>query len=340
MVPMLRVQDFVCPQCQAELRDDGASLACTACAAVYPVRYGIPDFRPGSDLSIYYDDAAEAAELAARAESLDYEALETLAFGKADTFQRAYRRAAEARGEDNWAEAERLAGGAPTPALGSALDIGCGPGGNLVTLARRFDHAYGVDVNFKLLILARKRLMDRGLADKATVIAASAVQLPFRTGRFDFVTAMNVIEHVEDQRGMVADVHRVLARGGRFFFDSPNRFTLLPEPHVKIWGVGFVPRAWADGYVKWMGGSGYQGKRLLSLVEMRRMMRRHYGKGYVVGIPSFEERTYFPEGKLKKLARQAYNGAFRRTPLVRTALFPFVPTYHVLATKPGDPVPS
>lgn len=326
-------QDLVCPLCHGDIVEQPSQLVCEGCGADFPIVYGIPDMRPRVARSVYYDDPAELADLAEAATRLTFEELERYAFGEASAFQALYRQAAEQRGEDHWGEAERMAGGSPVATHNLALDIGCGPGGNLVGLARRFGRSYGVDVNFKLLILAKRRLEQRGLADRTMVVAASGDALPFAKGTFDYITAMNVIEHVEDQRGMLEEIHRVLFEDGALFFDSPNRFTLLPEPHVKVWGVGFLPRAWADPYVRWRKGIGYEGKRLLSLLELRGMMRRQFRDAFQISLPSYEQRTYYPEGRAKKLARHAYNGVFRRLPVTRQALFPFVPTYNVLAWK-------
>ncbi|HUI83756.1 MAG TPA: class I SAM-dependent methyltransferase [Candidatus Binatia bacterium] len=46
--------------------------------------------------------------------------------------------------------------------------------------------------------------------------------LPFRDQSFDLVTANMVVEHVEDARSFLADIHRVLRPGGRFLFHTPN----------------------------------------------------------------------------------------------------------------------
>jgi hypothetical protein len=48
-----------------------------------------------------------------------------------------------------------------------------------------------------------------------------------------------------------------------------NRYTVMAEPHVGIWGVGFVPRQMADRYVRWRGGDGYEHHRPLSSRELR-----------------------------------------------------------------------
>lgn len=56
-----------------------------------------------------------------------------------------------------------------------------------------------------------------------------------------------------------------------------NRFSLLPEPHVGLWGVGFLSRQTADTYVRWPGtrlvaplveGRGTSGRTLLALAQV------------------------------------------------------------------------
>ena len=325
---------LVCPQCRGELDYEPTRFACLSCAAVYPILYGIPDFRPAGANSVYYDDPAQVRAVAEKFDELTQVEIEDATFGAGDAFQTAYRKAAEQRSDDHWQEAVELAGGIPVEKLSAALDIGCGLGGNVVSLAKKFDQAYSIDISYKPLLVAKKRLEGRGLAARALVLAASAEALPFREGAFDFVTAINVIEHVEDQPLTLQEMHRVLRHGGAAFFDSPNRFTLLPEPHVKLWGVGFLPRSWADPYVRFRQGTGYKGKRLLSLLELKRFLRKDFKDSFEIGVPSFEARDYYPDGRLKKLARAAFNGLLRKTPGVSHALVPFAPTFNVLARKP------
>lgn len=54
-------------------------------------------------------------------------------------------------------------------------------------------------------------------------VAADSVGLPFRDKGFDLVTANMVVEHVDDPRGLLSEVRRVLAPGGLFLFHTPNR---------------------------------------------------------------------------------------------------------------------
>ena len=78
------------------------------------------------------------------------------------------------------------------------------------------------------------------------------------------------IEHLSDAPAMLAETRRVLRRGGDLYARTVNRYSALPEPHVNVWGVGYVPRRWADRYVRWRSGQRYEHHRLLSSRELRR----------------------------------------------------------------------
>ena len=55
---------------------------------------------------------------------------------------------------------------------------------------------------------------------------------------------LDLLEHVAGQKDLIGEAHRVLAPRGVLFLATPNRWSLAPESHVKVWGLGFLPRAW------------------------------------------------------------------------------------------------
>src|SRR5690242_12711974 len=96
----------------------------------------------------------------------------------------------------------------------AALDIGCGDGLLARRLARRSDTVVGVDVAAEMVRLARER--GKGL-DNVTFAEADFLHLdgePLGEGRFDFVSAVAVIHHVDFAPALAA-VERLLAPGGR-----------------------------------------------------------------------------------------------------------------------------
>jgi SAM-dependent methyltransferase len=101
------------------------------------------------------------------------------------------------------------------------LDVGCGTGANLELLAT-FGPAQGVDVSPEALAFCRRR----GIAD---VKEGQAEALPYDDSSFDIVTALDVVEHLDDDVGGLKEMYRVLRPGGRALFFVPA-FNFL-------WGV-------------------------------------------------------------------------------------------------------
>ncbi|MBY0339404.1 MAG: metalloregulator ArsR/SmtB family transcription factor [Acetobacteraceae bacterium] len=97
----------------------------------------------------------------------------------------------------------------------SVLDIGTGTGGLLELLAPRADRLLGVDASREMLALARARLAERGLADRAAVRQADMYRLPFADRSFAVVTLQMVLHHAEDPGAALAEAARVLAPRGR-----------------------------------------------------------------------------------------------------------------------------
>jgi len=83
-----------------------------------------------------------------------------------------------------------------------------------------------------------------------------------------------LLNNLSEAGAALGELGRGAARSGRFFFWTSNRFSVAPEPNVRIWGVGFLPRRWMPAYVKWMRGMAYEKKYLLSCSEIRRLLKR------------------------------------------------------------------
>lgn len=94
------------------------------------------------------------------------------------------------------------------------LDVGCGTGANLLMLSQ-FGDAEGVDVSEDALTFCR----ERGL-DKVKLGAGEA--LPYDDGTFDLVTALDVVEHMDDDLAGLREMRRVLRPGGRVLLFVPT----------------------------------------------------------------------------------------------------------------------
>jgi len=123
------------------------------------------------------------------------------------------------------------------------LDVGCGAGFLTNELAAAGFEATGVDLSPRSLELARKR----DATGRARYKEGDLTRLPFPDGGFDAVCAMDVLEHVEALDAAIAEVARVLAPGGRFFYYTFNRNWL--SWLLAVQGVRWIANAPANVHV-------------------------------------------------------------------------------------------
>lgn len=101
------------------------------------------------------------------------------------------------------------------------LDVGCGTGANLELLAH-YGEAEGVDISPDALAFCRARGLEN-------VRLGSAETLPYADNSFDLVTALDVVEHLDDDLVGLKEMRRVLKRGGRALLFVPA--------FMFLWGV-------------------------------------------------------------------------------------------------------
>ena len=98
------------------------------------------------------------------------------------------------------------------------LDIGCGTGAMLDMLAP-FGEVVGADFAPQALEFCRARGRENDRHYPLT--RADVRRLPFADDSFDAVTAMDVIEHIDDDKAASSEIFRVLKPGGRLFVTVP-----------------------------------------------------------------------------------------------------------------------
>ena len=116
------------------------------------------------------------------------------------------------------------------------LDLGCGAGRHAFEAWRRGAHVAALDLAKDELEQVRAILgamADAGelpassaAADRPGVggaVCGDAARLPFPDGAFDTVIASEVLEHVWDDEGVLAELVRVLRPGGRLAVTVPTR---------------------------------------------------------------------------------------------------------------------
>jgi arsenite methyltransferase len=97
------------------------------------------------------------------------------------------------------------------------LDLGCGAGTDSLVAAQMVgEHGSvtGIDMTREMLAKARAAAAELG-ATNAEFVEAEAERLPFADGAFDVVISNGVIDLIPDKDAVFAELHRVLAPGGR-----------------------------------------------------------------------------------------------------------------------------
>ena len=102
------------------------------------------------------------------------------------------------------------------------LDIGCGTGAMLDELVP-FGHVVGADYAPEALQFC----VTRGVG--ADLARADVRRLPFADASFDVVTAMDIVEHIDDDKAAACEIFRVLRPGGRLLVTVPAFPSLWSE---------------------------------------------------------------------------------------------------------------
>ena len=106
----------------------------------------------------------------------------------------------------------------PNPRI---LDVGCGTGANLKMLVD-YGRAEGVDISPQAVDFCRERGLD-------SVKLGAIEDLPYEDGAFELVTALDVVEHLDDDVAGLCEMRRVLRPDGRLLLFVPA--------FMFLWGV-------------------------------------------------------------------------------------------------------
>jgi 2-polyprenyl-6-hydroxyphenyl methylase/3-demethylubiquinone-9 3-methyltransferase len=120
------------------------------------------------------------------------------------------------------------------------LDVGCGAGFLTHFMAQAGLQVTGLDASESSLKVARSSDSTQSI----DYILGDARKLPFETGSFDYVCAMDFLEHVEDPQNVIAEIARVLKPGGLFFFHTFNQNKIAHLLVIKFveWLVPNTPK--------------------------------------------------------------------------------------------------
>lgn len=119
------------------------------------------------------------------------------------------------------------------PVASPVLDIGTGRGLGAVELAKRGHRVVSIDLDEEIVKVAITNAVIEKVADDIDFHVADANSIPFEGSKFPLVVMIDVLHHLDDSSGLLPEVSRVLAPGGKFMFCDFTRkgFEILDEIH-------------------------------------------------------------------------------------------------------------
>lgn len=147
-----------------------------------------------------------------------------------------------------------------TPSGGRILDIGCADGTFTKvilekSLARKI---IAIDALASSIAYATRRF---ARSKKLSFRVADAHNLPFKDKEFDAIFCLETMEHVEDPKKVISEIHRVLKDGGHAIVLVPSEnwlFRFIVWPLWKLWRG----RIWKDTHLH-----RFSADRLVHLME-------------------------------------------------------------------------
>lgn len=149
------------------------------------------------------------------------------------------------------------------------LDVGCGTGRDVLTLAERVGpagQAIGIDTSAHLIAEAQERASEGDLP--VTYAVGDVYALGFDDASIDGCRADRVFQHLDRPREALQEVVRVVRPGGRIVVDDPDWETLIIDaPHAGLTRtiLNFVCDSHRNA---WMGRQLYGHFRALGLEEI------------------------------------------------------------------------
>lgn len=107
---------------------------------------------------------------------------------------------------------------------GTALDLGCGAGHGLIRLSTMgFARVIGVDISERMVACAREAVQAHGLESSVEVHKGDVEQLErIPSASVDACMALGVIEYLDSDSALLAEVHRILMPAGVAVIQTRN----------------------------------------------------------------------------------------------------------------------
>jgi ubiquinone/menaquinone biosynthesis C-methylase UbiE len=121
-------------------------------------------------------------------------------------------------------EVSWLKGKMPLGAGSVVVEVGCGRGVGAISISERFRPSGLILLDLDPVMISKARLLfkkrDAGAHERVLFVCGDAFRLPFASCSLDGVFALGVLHHVEDWRGALGEIHRVLKEDGLYGFEE------------------------------------------------------------------------------------------------------------------------
>lgn len=168
------------------------------------------------------------------------------------------------------------------------LDYGCGNGELLSRVGRRFRRVVGVDATDASVERTCKRLE----GNRNAAIYKYDGEMPKVKGGFDYVTCLDVLEHLEEPGNILKEIKNLMAPGGRLIVSVPNWYDFIVSRILRLNKYHLHAHTpW--GWMKILKNAGFKttGCRAAGfpLVNSDLLARKVYGLGMCIIISAVNE---------------------------------------------------
>jgi len=224
----------------------------------------------------------------------------------------------------------RVLDGSQKRPIYSVLDVGCNAGTQCLLWAELGHRVYGLDINEKLLELARVRAAEAGRS--VEFVLGTAVSLPWPDNHMDVCLAIELLEHVPDWKDCLKEFTRVVRPGGVVYLATSNKlcpvqnefnlplYSWYPGP-IKRWceRLSVTTKPWLANYATYPATNWFTFKQL----------KREFDALGFDSLDKFDIADVSGKGSLAK----AVLSVIRHVPPVRWLAHFTTPTSMVVAVK-------
>ncbi len=186
----------------------------------------------------------------------------------------------------------------------TVLDMGCGVGGLSIPASFRVKEIRGIDVNESYISTCKERAEEKGV-ENATFEVMSLFDLEEKD-TYDVVLCSDVLEHVEDQEGILTKVVESLREGAVFYLTTNNKYWPM-EGHYGLLFLSYQSREKASRRVIRKGKGKVYNVYPLSYRNLKQLLSKYPIK-YEFKAPRNPDRFVYKMGsRMVKLTSHFWN---------------------------------